>query len=131
MTWTQLLPSVVFLNVLLLTWVTIEVGRARGRHGVRPPATTGPEGFERAFRAQMNTIEQSVIFMPIYWLASQYFRADVVFGLGLLWIVGRVWFVLGYLHASEKRAPGFVIGLIASNSLLLCAVLGYVRGLMS
>jgi hypothetical protein len=42
----------------------LAVARARHRYQVRPPATTGHEVFERTFRAQMNTLEQLVIFLP-------------------------------------------------------------------
>ena len=35
---------------------------------------TGHPEFERAVRVQMNTIEQFVIFLPLLWLATIYFR---------------------------------------------------------
>ena len=41
-----------------------QVARARGRYGVRAPAVTGHEVFERYFRVQQNTLEQLILFLP-------------------------------------------------------------------
>jgi hypothetical protein len=54
---------VVLLNVLLLFATGLVVAGARGRHGVKAPATTGHPDFERAFRVQMNTLEHTVVFL--------------------------------------------------------------------
>jgi hypothetical protein len=40
------------------------VGRARETYGIKAPATTGNEMFERYYRVQMNTLEQLIIFIP-------------------------------------------------------------------
>ena len=64
-------PALVTLATLLLLFGCVWlVSAARGRHKVRAPATTGPEEFERAYRVQMNTLENAVIFLPALWLAS-------------------------------------------------------------
>ncbi|NDB25983.1 MAG: hypothetical protein EB021_11190, partial [Gammaproteobacteria bacterium] len=42
----------------------LAVGRARYRFGVKAPATSGNVDFERYYRAQMNTLEQLIIFIP-------------------------------------------------------------------
>ena len=61
---------VVLLNVLLLFATGLVVAGARGRYGLKAPATTGHPGFERAFRVQMNTLEHTVVFLPTLWLAA-------------------------------------------------------------
>jgi len=48
----------------------IAVGAARGRYGVKAPATTGNEVFERYYRVQMNTLEQLALFLPAIFLAA-------------------------------------------------------------
>ena len=59
------LPALVTLLAVLWYVVTgIQVGRMRTRYGVRAPATTGDPAFERAFRVQMNELEQLVAFLP-------------------------------------------------------------------
>ena len=47
-----------------------KVGRARGRYGVKAPAITGNEIFERHFRVQQNTLEQLMVFLPGMYLFS-------------------------------------------------------------
>ena len=56
------------------------VGAARGKYKVAAPATTGPEPFERAFRVQMNTLENAVLFLPALWLATLYFSPRIAAG---------------------------------------------------
>mgnify|MGYP003857165959 CR=1 FL=1 len=41
---------------------TMAVGRARYQYGVKAPATTGDENFERVYRVQMNTLEMLALF---------------------------------------------------------------------
>ena len=90
-------------------------GHARGRYGIQAPATIGHEGFERAYRVQMNTIEQTVMFLPTLWLAGRYGFAGWAGIAGLVWLVGRVWYGVGYLRApgargrasSSPRSPGW------------------------
>ena len=44
------------LALLQFVYFGIQVGRARGRFGVKAPAITGNEQFERYFRVQQNTL---------------------------------------------------------------------------
>ena len=55
---------ITLLNVLVLFFAMGLVGRARGQYGVKAPATTGNELFERHYRVQMNTLEQLVAAKP-------------------------------------------------------------------
>ena len=48
------------------------VGRAREKYGVKAPATTGNEMFERYYRVQMNTLEQLIVFIPGIVLFAHY-----------------------------------------------------------
>jgi glutathione S-transferase len=128
---THLLPLVVFLNVLLLFWVMFEVGRSRAKTGVKAPATSGHPDFERAFRVQMNTIEQTVIFLPTLWLCSTYYRADLAAVLGFIWITGRIWYALGYLKSASQRGGGFMVAMAAWGVLLGAGFYGYVMLLIS
>lgn len=128
---TQLVPLVVLLNVLLLIWAMIEVGRARVRYRVPPPVTSGPVEFEARFRVQMNTTEQTVMFLPTLWLCSTYFRADVAGVVGLLWIIGRVIYALGYYRAPKDRMTGFAIAAFALLVLLVCGAFGLLRQLFA
>ncbi|MBN8738559.1 MAG: hypothetical protein BGP24_11575 [Lysobacterales bacterium 69-70] len=125
------LPAlVVVLNVLLLMFVMWMVGRARGRYGVRAPATTGDEGFERVFRAQMNTIESTVMFLPALWLGSTYGSPLVAGVAGLVWVAARFWYALGYAQAAKKRSAGFLVSAAALVVIFLSGCWGLLRALI-
>ena len=118
---------VVLLNVLLLFATGLVVASARGRHGVKAPATTGHPDFERAFRVQMNTLEHTVVFLPTLWLAAQWGNPSWAGILGLIWIAARVWYVPAYLRSAEARHYPFMVSMIAWLLLLVLAIWGVVR----
>ena len=47
---------VMMLALVELVWLGARVGMARGKTGIKAPAVTGNEEFERHFRVQYNTI---------------------------------------------------------------------------
>ena len=49
-----------------------QVGSARGKYGVKAPAVTGHEMFERAYRVQMPTLELLVMLLPALYVAARY-----------------------------------------------------------
>jgi len=58
------LPLTAMVNLLiclLLFGTATNVGRARVRYGIKAPAVTGHEMFERAYRIQMKTLENAVL----------------------------------------------------------------------
>jgi uncharacterized MAPEG superfamily protein len=118
---------VVLLNVLLLFATGLVVAGARGRYGLKAPATTGHPGFERAFRVQMNTLEHTVVFLPTLWLAAQWGNPTWAGIIGLVWIAARTWYVLAYLRDAEARHHPFTVSLIAWLLLLALAIWGVVR----
>ena len=108
---------VVLLNVLLLFATGLVVASARGRHGVKAPATVGHPDFERAFRIQMNTLEWMPIILPALWLFAVYISDSIAAGIGAIWIIGRIVYFIGYSKAAAKRGPGFMIQGIAAIAL--------------
>ncbi|GDX74660.1 glutathione S-transferase [Cyanobium sp.] len=124
------LPALITVLALLTYQTTVLlVGRARFQHGVKAPATSGPEPFERALRVQQNTLEQLVFFLPAFWLAAILDNGKVAAVLGLVWIGGRIAYGVGYLQAAEKRGPGFGISFLSSLVLLVMATVGAIRAL--
>ena len=116
------------LAVMVLIYTFAQAGKMRGRHKIQAPSMVGHPEFERAVRVQMNTIEQFVIFLPLLWLATTYFR---IIGwlpalLGFVWCLGRIIYSMGYMAAPEKRGPGFGISILASLGLLILSVYGLV-----
>ena len=118
------------LTAVLQIWAAAQVARARARFGVKAPSTTGDPGFERVFRAQMNTIENTLVFLPVLWLASFYGVPVLYLAAGAVWIVARVWYVLAYSEAADKRSAGFTISMAALGVLLVDSGLGIARSIL-
>ena len=118
------LALITLATVLLMAATVFLVGRARGRYGVKAPATTGHEGFERALRVQMNTQEAALMFLPSLWVAAAFGAAWISAALGAAWLVGRIWYAVAYANPDGNRGPGFLIGMVALLGLILQALWG-------
>ncbi|MFT6958072.1 MAG: glutathione S-transferase [Halieaceae bacterium] len=99
-------------------------GKARADSGLLAPATTGDESFERAYRVQMNTLEQMVITLPAMWLCAYFFMPIVAGVLGLSFFVGRLVYRATYIKDPATRGPGMIIGFLSNVLLLLCGLWG-------
>ncbi|SFW33986.1 MAPEG family protein [Luteibacter sp. UNCMF366Tsu5.1] len=128
---TSQLPAVVTLLTLLLMFATVwMVGRARERYGIKAPSISGDPAFERAWRVQMNTLENAVMFIPALWLAAQYVDPLWAGIAGLVWLVGRVWYAAAYLRDPARRGPGYIVSMIAWAALMLMAAGGMGMAIM-
>ncbi|MBN8506208.1 MAG: MAPEG family protein [Burkholderiales bacterium] len=87
------------------------VGKARGQYGVKAPAVSGSEHFERIYRVQMNTLELLVAFLPALYAAGHYWPGWVVAGVGAVYLVGRVVYWRAYVRAPATRGLGFVLSI--------------------
>jgi len=105
---------------------TMLCGLERGRSGLAEPAVTGDPGFERAYRVQMNTLEQLLVTLPALWLSGLYFKPEVAAALGFAFIIGRVLYRNSYVKDPAKRGPGMIIGFLANIGLLATALWGLV-----
>lgn len=127
----QQLPALVtLLTVLLMAGTATAVGFARGKYGIKAPATSGHPAFERAFRVQMNTLEATLMFLPLLWLAAHYGLGAWAGIAGLVWVAGRVWYAAAYLKEASKREGGFVLGALALLVVLGLAAFGVGRALL-
>ncbi|HUH30345.1 MAG TPA: MAPEG family protein [Rhodanobacter sp.] len=127
---THLPALATLLTVLLLFATTVVTGRARGKYGIKAPATSGHPLYERAYRVQMNTIESSVLFLPALWLAATSGFSIWAGMAGLVWVIGRVWYALAYLRDPTTRGPGFATGMLAVLALVAMACVGVGRALL-
>jgi glutathione S-transferase len=83
------------LSIAFYVLASMSVSRARRAYGVK--------------RVHMNTLEWLPIFLPSLWLFAIYIGDRSAAALGLVWIVGRILYMVGYMKAVEKRGPGFAI----------------------
>lgn len=112
---------------IVIVWL---VARARIRYGIKAPATTGHDVFERTFRVQQNTLEGLVIFLPGLWLCGFYLGPEWAFWLGIAGIIGRALYAWGYIRAAEKRGPGAGIVGVVNMTLVIGALVGVIRSLL-
>ena len=108
-------------------YTSINVGRARDTFSVKAPAISGNADFERVFRVQMNTLEWMPIFLPSLWLFAIYISDPIAAAVGIVWIAGRILYLVGYSEAAAKRGRGFGIQALACGVLWIGALGGIVR----
>jgi len=130
---TLLSAVVTILSILFVFYTGINVARMRGRHKISAPSVIGNPEFERAYRVQVNTLEQFVMFLPLLWLATAFFESPAWLPavLGLVWIIGRFVYLRGYMTAAEKRGTGFQITMLATAALLIVSIVGIVQAWMA
>jgi uncharacterized membrane protein YecN with MAPEG domain len=116
------------LQFLVFAWL---VARARARYGIKAPATTGHEIFERWFRVQQNTLEMLIAFIPAVSLFAIYVNPNWAAWIGLVYIVGRVLYVRAYVADPARRGLGFALTALPILVLLAGALLGAVRAMLA
>ena len=118
------------LAVLQFIVFGFRVGKARGRYGVRAPAITGNETFERYFRVQQNTLEQLIVFLPGLYLFSRYLNPLVAAGLGVIYLIGREVYAASYVKEPSNREVGYGLTFLPTVILVLGGVFGAVGQLI-
>ncbi len=115
---------VALLAILQFIYFSILVGQARGKYGIKAPAMTGNEHFERAARVQMNTLEQLVCFLPALLIAAVYWSPVYVAALGVVYLVGRAIYQRAYVADPAKRGLGFMLTFMPTVLLALAGLVG-------
>jgi glutathione S-transferase len=121
---------VTVLAVLQFILFGFQVGGARGKYGVKAPATTGNEIFERLFRIQQNTLEQMLGFLPGIYLFSRYFSPQWAAALGVIYLVGRQIYAATYVKDPSKRSLGYGLSFLPVAVLLIGGLTGAVWHLL-
>jgi uncharacterized membrane protein YecN with MAPEG domain len=126
MLWTALVILAALLEYMVFGFL---VGGARARYKISAPATSGHPDFERTFRVHYNTLEMLVVFVPAIWLFGMYLNPRWGAIIGVVFVVGRALYAIGYLRAAEKRELGAMLSFASLAVLLVGAVIGVVRAL--
>ena len=106
------------------------VGRARYQYGVKAPATSGNEDFERVYRVQMNTLEMLALFIPALWSFAVFVNEAWAVLLGAIFILGRALYFKGYVSAANQRSLGFTLSMMPTLALLIGGLYGSIRALV-
>ncbi|NVK28242.1 MAG: MAPEG family protein [Flavobacteriia bacterium] len=122
----QYIHLVAIIAVLQFFFFGAMTGRARRNSGLKAPAITGHEGFERMYRVQMNTLETLVAFLPSLFIAAIYWSPVLVSSLGVVYIVGRFIYWRAYVSSPEKRGLGFMLSILPTFILIALAIVGIV-----
>jgi hypothetical protein len=112
------------LAVLQFVLFAMQVGGARGKYGVKAPATSGNEIFERYFRVQQNTLELLVVLIPGLYLFSHYFNPLWAAALGVVYLIGRQLYSASYVKDPAKRGPGYGMSFLPSLVLIVGGLIG-------
>ena len=125
-----LVAAVIALALIEFIAFVLLVARARAQCGIKPPATTGHPVFERYFRVQQNTLEQLVVFVPSVWIFGYYVSALWAAGLGLLFVIGRALYLVGYVADPAKRGAGFGLSFLPNVILAVGALVGAILSMV-
>ncbi len=120
----QYVELVAIIAVLQFFFFGAMTGRARRQSGLKAPAITGDEGFERMYRVQINTLETLVAFLPALFLAGKYWSAGLVAGIGAIYILGRFIYWRAYVAEPSKRGVGFMMSMLPTFALIILALAG-------
>ena len=112
---------VTLLSSLTIFGMALTVARTHKKTGILAPAMTGDPILERAIRAHSNTIEWLPVFLPSMWLFAIYWNPTWAALFGLLWLIGRIAYFMGYLSEPLKRYPRLFIQALAAFILLFGA----------
>jgi glutathione S-transferase len=96
----------------------MQVGAARGRYGIKAPATSGHDLFDRYFRVQQNSLESLVVFLPGLYLFSGHVSPLWAAALGAVYLIGRQLYAMAYVKNPASRGPGYGISMLAAVVLL-------------
>jgi len=108
MVWVDLVTLLAILQYFCFVFL---VGKARAKHGIRAPAITGHEEFERYFRVQQNTLETLIMFLPALWIAAHYWSSTWMALVGAIYLVGRVLYLASYVRNPSQRTLGYALSI--------------------
>jgi glutathione S-transferase len=114
-------------------YTAFRVGNLRGKHGIKAPATSGHPEFDRAYRVQLNTLEQMGIFLSFLWVSAFYpigwaWLAPLI---GVIWLIGRIIYLRGYMADPNKRLIGAMTGGLTSLIMFIIAATGVVQACLA
>jgi len=107
-----------------------QVGAAREKFGVKAPAITGNDIFERHFRVQQNTLEALLVFLPASYVFCRYFNPLWATALGVVYLIGRAVYAAAYVSDPARRGAGYGLTLLPIAILIAGSGLGAVLRLL-
>ena len=109
--------AIALLYQLEVMFFAFKVGSMRKKHNVKYPEVNGPPEFNRAMRVHYNALEGMSLFLVCLVLCGLYAPMLAVLG-GVIYMVGRFVYALGYYVDAEKRVAGALVFHVAELILL-------------
>lgn len=121
---------VTLLLIMQYLYFMAMVGKARGAAGIKAPAVTGDDNFERNYRIHLNTLEQLMITLPALWVCASFFNTTFAGTMGLVFLIGRFIYRAAYITDPDSRGKGMMIGFIANVGLVITALWGVLGAML-
>jgi glutathione S-transferase len=128
MAWVELVTLLALIQLMIFG---VLVGRARARYGIKAPAMVGHEVFERYSRIQTNTIETLVLLLPALWISARYWSPHVMALIATVYLVGRLLYWRAYARDPSQRSLGYALSALPVLILIVAALSGVVRALLT
>ncbi|XP_020835770.1 microsomal glutathione S-transferase 2 [Phascolarctos cinereus] len=119
-----LLAAVSILSTCQQIFFARQVGKAREKYKITPPAVTGSPAFERVFRAQQNCLEFYPLFLVTFWMAGWFFNQVLAALFGLAYLYARHRYFFGYSESANERLTGFQMSMKVLALLIIQATVG-------
>ncbi len=116
------MEAVVIITALALmqfVFFGIQVGRTRGKAGIKAPVMNGTPELDRMFRVHANTMEQLMLFIPALWLYAYFVKPLWAAGFGVVYLIGRFVYRTAYLKDPGGRTPGYAMTFLPSAVMLV------------
>lgn len=123
MIYVTLVTSIMLIQLFVFD---IKSGMARDKGGVKAPATTGDETYEKRNRIHLNTIELLMMGIPSMWIFGNYVHALTAAGLGMVFVIGRVIYSRSYMIDPDKRGTGFMISMLPVLTMMFGGFIGII-----
>ena len=127
MAWVEIVTLLALIELIVFG---VLVSRARGTYGVAAPATTGNPIFERYYRVQANTIETLMVFLPALWIAASYWSARYVALIGVVYLIGRILYLVDYVRDPKRRGTGYLLSMLPALVLIIAGLVGAIKALL-
>jgi glutathione S-transferase len=124
----NLVDAALMLAVLQYIVFGTLVAKARGTYGVKAPAITGNEQFERRYRVHANTLELFVVLVPSAYASAHYWPGWVVAVAVLAYLAGRFIYWRAYIAEPSSRSLGFTLSIAPIVALALSALAAALMG---
>ena len=111
---------------LLIFFLAFKVWMTRQKHKSPAYKATDSKEVLIANRIHMNTLEISVVYLPILWVATVFSSANLAGLLGIVWFISRVWYAVAYSQKPKKREIPFILGVACIGLTSLLALYGII-----